>query len=242
MKSGTVPTKNIARLSTASKALHNRAPGTPGICMVDGVFGLGKSVGTAWQSNQHASIYVRALAMWTPAAMLGSLCKELRLPVGGSNSAAVERIAEALLRGKQTVYMDEVDHIAAHTKMIETLRDFHDLTHVPIVLIGEENCLSKLSRLPRFTSRISQHVTFEPLDEADAAHIARELCEVKIKPELLGKILQDTGGNLRHTTISLATAEQIAKSRGVDEIGLDLVGKRRLFVSAFDAAPARRVA
>ena len=229
MKSVIVPVKNVARLSAASRALLQRAPGAPGIGLVDGMAGYGKSIATAWLSNQTPSIYVRAIALWTPAAMLTAMCRELRLAPGGSCAAQVERVVEALSRSGQTVFIDEVDYITRQTRLIETLRDLHDLATVPVVLIGETGVLERLSHMKRFTSRIAEHVTFEPLDEADAALIARQLCEVTIKPDLLHKILVDTRGNCRNIVVSLARAEQVAKSRGLTEVGLADVGKRNLF-------------
>lgn len=238
MKSRIVPVKNVARLSTASRALLQRAPGAPGIGLVDGAAGYGKSTATAWLSNQTPSIYVRAIALWTPSAMLGAMSRELRVPAGGSCAQMVERVVEALSRGGQTVFIDEVDYIARQTRLIETLRDLHDLATVPVVLIGESGILERLAHLRRFTSRIAEHVTFEPLDEADAQLIARELCDVTVKPDLVSQILRDTRGNCRNIVVSLARAEQLAKSRGLDAIGAADVGKKALF-SGDASAPAR---
>ncbi len=229
MKSRIVPVKNVARLSAASRALLQRAPGAPGIGLVDGLAGYGKSTATAWLSNQTPSIYVRAIALWTPAAMLAAMCRELRLPSGGSCAAQVERVVEGLSRSGQTVFIDEVDYITRQTRLIETLRDLHDLATVPVVLIGETGVLERLAHLKRFTSRIAEHVTFEPLDEADAQLIARELCEVKVQPDLVAQILRDTRGNCRNIVVSLARAEQMAKARGLDSIGVADVGKKALF-------------
>lgn len=232
MKSRIVPVKNIARLSKASKALLNRATGAPGIGLVDGLAGYGKSLGTTWLSVQTPSIYVRALALWTPSGMLGAMCKELRQPVGGSCGAMVERIAEVLLRTKQTVFIDEADYLTRRTSLIETLRDLHDLTTVPVILIGETGIEQKLAHLTRFTSRIAEHVTFEPLDIDDTALLAKEMCEVRIQPDLLSKIHSDTKGNTRNIVVSLSRAEQIALANGSDTICAADVGRRALFTGA----------
>ncbi|MCK9193427.1 MAG: ATP-binding protein [Nevskia sp.] len=236
MKSGIVPVKNVARLSAASRALLQRAPGAPGIGLVDGEAGFGKSTATAWLSNQTPSIYVRAIALWTPSAMLSAMCRELRVASGGSCSQMLDRIVETVSRTGQSVFVDEVDYIIKKTTLIETLRDLHDIATVPVIMIGESGIMERIGHLRRFTSRIAEHVTFQPLDEADAGLIADQLCSVKIKPDLLHQILRDTRGNCRNIVVSLARAEQIAKSSGIDEIGCDHVGKRKLFTGGNDAA------
>ncbi len=229
MKSKIVPVNNVSRLSAASRALLSRAPGAPGIGLVDGVAGYGKSTATAWLSNQTPSIYVRAMALWTPSAMLGALCRELRLPAGGSCASQVERVVEALSKSGQTVFIDECDYIVKQTRLIETLRDLHDLSTVPVIMIGEEKILERLGHLKRFTSRIAEHVTFAPLDETDAQLMARELCDVTVQPELVTEILRKTGGNCRNIVVSLAQAEKEARNRGLSSIGLADIGKKALF-------------
>lgn len=238
MKSGIVPVSNIARLSKASKALLNRAPGAPGIAILDGAAGYGKSTASAWLANQHPSIYVRAIALWTPSAMLGAISRELRIPTGGSCSQMVERIVTALSNGGQTVFVDELDYIVRQTRLVETLRDLHDLATVPLILIGETGVVERLMHLQRFTSRIAEHVEFQPLDIADTAMIARELCEIEVKPDLLQHIHTTTRGNCRMTVVSLARAEQIAKAKGLGAAGFSDIGKKPLFTG--DASPAPR--
>lgn len=228
MKAGIVPVKNIARLSAASKALLNRAPGAPGIALVEGIPGLGKSTATAWLSNQTPSIYVRALRLWTPSGMLGAICGGLRIPKGGSCSDMIERIVEELTLTGKSLFIDEADHLVRKTDLIETVRDIHDLSITPMILIGEENLRTKLAHLKRLASRVAQVVSFEPLDLADTQLIVRELCEVEIQPDLLEFIHRTRSGNCRDTVVALAQAEQIARSGGRRSLALADIGKKGL--------------
>ncbi|MFA5598315.1 MAG: ATP-binding protein, partial [Pusillimonas sp.] len=61
MKTAVVSTKNIGRLVEASQALLTRTPGTPGIGLIFGKSGLGKTTATAWFVCQCDGVYVRAL-------------------------------------------------------------------------------------------------------------------------------------------------------------------------------------
>jgi hypothetical protein len=230
MLSKIVPVKNVARLSTAARMLTTRAPGAPGMGLVEGETGYGKSTAVAWLSNQVPSIYVRALATWTPAAMLNAMLRELRLAPGGSCAQMVERIIEALSHSGQSVFIDESDYIVNSTRMTETLRDLHDLATVPVILIGMGGIDQRLAHRKQLTGRIAQHVKFEPLDVEDATLIARELCQVGIKSDLLAKIHADTRGSVRNIVVSLARVEQHAKARTLSSIGVaDLGAKFQLF-------------
>lgn len=226
MRSRIVPVKNIARLSAASKALTNRAPNAPGMGLVEGETGYGKSTAIAWLANQSPSIYVRAMAVWTPSAMLGAMARELRLPVGGSCAAQVERIIEALAEGRQTVFVDEADYIVNSTRMTETLRDLHDVATVPVVLIGMAGISQRLSQRKQLTGRLAQHVTFEQMDIDDTALLARELAEVTVQPDLIEHLHGQARGSVRLIVVALARIEQMARSRGLGAIGLADLGKK----------------
>lgn len=228
MKSRIVKVKNIFKLSEASQALLTRAPGTPGIGVIDGPAGYGKTKATTWLSMQVPCIHVRALALWTPSAMLCDMLAELRLPDGGSCAQMIRRLVNGLTPG-HTIFIDEADYIARSTRLVETLRDLHDIALCPVILIGEEELLTKLAHLRRFTSRVAQHVTFEALDLDDTRVLARELCEVEIKPDLVERIHVTTGGNIRNIVVSLQNAEQRARARGKSAIGIEDIGHKPLF-------------
>lgn len=230
MRVKTVPVKNVARLSAAARALLSRAPGAPGMGLIEGETGYGKSTAVAWLSNQVPSIYVRALSLWSPNVMLKTLCEELRLPSGGANGTLVGRIVEALFRTQQAVFIDEADYLVGSKRMTETLRDLHDLATVPVILIGMSGIDQRLAGCKQLTGRIAQHVQFEALDIEDAALIARELCDVTVQPDLLAKIHADARGSVRLIVVALARIEQHAKAKGLSTIGAaDWGAKRQLF-------------
>src|SRR5690606_1453816 len=82
----------------------------------------------------------------------------------------------------------------------------------------------------QLTGRVAQHVRFEALDLDDAALIARELCEVTVKPDLLARIHAETRGSVRLLVVALARIEQHAKANGLASVGAaDWGAKRQLF-------------
>lgn len=229
MKSKIVPVKNIAAMSMSSKALLNRAPRAPGIGLIDGDAGFGKTQGSFWLACQTKSIFVRCKRVHTPGEMLRDMCTELVIPQGGSNSQRVDRIVQAVSLRKLSVFVDDIDNVVKNIDLIETLRDIHDLSEQPLIIIGETGIEQKLAHLSRFTSRIAEHVTFRPLDADDTALVARELCEVTVATDLVEKIRADTAGNFRNIIVSLHRAEQIALGKGSDTVTVADVGRKPLF-------------
>jgi hypothetical protein len=115
VKTTIAQTKNLVQISEAAEALASRTPGLPGIGLVWGMTGAGKTTAACWLRDRVNAIFVRAYATWTPSAMLGAICLEAGLPRRGSCAAMVEAIVG---------------------RLVETLRDIHDVSFQPLILIG----------------------------------------------------------------------------------------------------------
>lgn len=232
MRTTVVTTKNIGRLVEASQALLTRTPGTPGIGLIFGKSGLGKTTATAWFVCQCDGVYVRALSTWTPASMLQAILKELDMsPVRNRCASMVVQIAEALRVTGRPVFIDEFDYIIEDKKMTETLRDIHDISMIPIILIGMEGAKRKVQLREQFVNRIAQFVEFKPTDYEDCKRLATELCEVEVEEELLKKLFVDSKGVVRLIVIGLDAIERRAKTLGVQRIGSKEWGRSEFFLS-----------
>lgn len=226
MQSKIVLTKNVARLSDASEMLLRRAPGMPGMALVHGETGTGKTTAVAWMVNRANGVYVRALAAWTPSAMFTAILRELGRHAHGSGSQMVGDIIEALALSGRPLFVDEADYLVDSKRMSESLRDIHDMTTAPVVLVGMAGIDQRLSSRKQLTGRVLQDVRFEALDREDAQAVARALCEVKVKADLLDAVHKATGGFVRNLVVALARIEEHAKLRGADSISLADWGKR----------------
>jgi DNA transposition AAA+ family ATPase len=229
MKSKIVPIKNVARLSDAGEALVRRAPGMPGMGLVEGETGFGKTTAVTWYCNRANAVYVRALAAWTPASMFGSILKELGKQPRGSCAQMMDEIIEALALSNRPLFIDEADYLVRSLRMTESLRDVHDLATVPVVLIGMAGIDQRLAHRKQLTGRVMQHVRFEACDAEDAALLARELCEVRVKTDLLADLVKQVGGSVRLIVVGLARIEEYARRKGLDSIGSADWGRRAFF-------------
>lgn len=229
MRSKIVPVKNIARLSTAADALIHRAHGNPGMGLVHGETGYGKTTAVTWLINKTHGVYVRALASWTPSAMLKTICEELEIEPRGGAYKMVQDIVEGLTKAGRPLYVDEADYLVKSTRMTETLRDIHDMATSPVVLIGMAGIDRRLSHRKQLTGRILQDVHFHPADAEDARLLADHLCEVKVRDDLLDRVHRQCRGSVRLIVVSLSRIEGEARARNLGEIGLKEWGKGDFF-------------
>lgn len=232
MKSKIVPISNVARLSEAARALMDRPPGMPGMGLIEGQTGYGKTTAAAWIITRTNGVYVRALAMTTPSSLLEAICKELGVMRRATNVGTVEEIVRKLAETQRPVFIDEADYVAEQKKLIETLRDIHDLATVPVVLIGMDGIRRKLTQWKQLTGRIAQWVDFQPSTVDDVRLLARELAEVAIADDLVTKLHAATQGSVRLTVVGLGRIEQFARSRGLDRVGALEWGSGDFFIGA----------
>lgn len=219
MKTRIVPVQNIARLTTAADALIHRAHGVPGMGLVEGEPGLGKTTAITWLINKCNGIYVRALATFTPAALLGKLLEEVSRSPRGSCSRMCNELMQALTDNPRPIFIDEADYIIDSRRMVDTLRDIHDMTGVPVVLIGMKGIGTRLAHLEQLHSRLMQKVIFQPCDLADTQLLADSLCEVRVRPDLVERVQRLSGGSARRVVVLLASIEAHARTLALAEIG-----------------------
>ena len=206
-----------------------RSPGMPGMGLVAGETGYGKTTAITWISNRVNAVYVRALAAWTPASMFRSILRELGRDSRGSCADMMENIVEALAMSGRPLFLDEADYVVDSKRMTESLRDIHDMSTSPVILVGMGGIAQRLSHRKQLTGRVMQEVKFAALDLDDAGRIAAELSEIELAPDLLEHLHRESAGSTRLVCVGLARIEQIARARGLGKISLSEWGKRPLF-------------
>jgi len=224
--------KNVVNLQTAYASLSNRDHGIPGMGLVYGFTGAGKTTSIAWLINQVNGVYVRANATWTPTSMLGSIMTELgAAPLHHGGARMVAYIVEKLALDNRPLFVDEADYLLQNTKMIETLRDIHDISGSPVVLIGMEGIERKLVHRLQLARRVSQWVEFLPADLEDARTFATTVCEVEIADDLLRHLHDETKGSMGLMAVGLSRIETLAKTNGWRTVDVKQWGGRQLFLS-----------
>ena len=220
MRNSIAHVKNIQMLATAADALSTRAPGTPGIGLIWGPSGFGKTTATAWLANQQNAVYVRAWPTWTPTSMLGAIMEELGVQQLGRTAPMIRSIVQALSADARPVFIDEADYLADKTILLETLRSLHDVSASPLILIGMRDFQRRVMHRDQLAGRISQWVEFQPADLADARVLAEEVCEVKVADDLIERLHKAASGSMRAMVVGLARIEQFARKKGLNKVTL----------------------
>lgn len=230
--------KNVAALQLAYEALSGRDAGIPGMALVYGYTGAGKTTAITWLVNRTRGIYVRAAATWTPSTMLGRIMIELGATPMSKSAAMVDFIVSALTEQQRPLFVDEADYLLGNVKMIETLRDIHDLSGVPVVLIGMEGIERRLVHRPQLARRISHWVEFLQSDLDDARTLAATVCEVGLDDELLQRLHAESAGSMGLMAVGLARIEAFAKANGWISVTGEQWGDRKLHMGGAPKAKA----
>lgn len=225
-------TKNVAALQVAFESLATRDLGVPGMGLVHGYTGAGKTTAITRLVNRTNGVYVRATSGWTPTSMLAKIMSELGSAPLQRRADMLDWIQNELMATQRPLFVDEADYLvgASHKPMLESLRDLHDLASVPVVLIGMQGIEKRLIPNKQLTRRISHWVEFMPSDLEDAATLAATVCEVGIDEELLQRLHTEAKGSVGLMVVGLSRVESLAKANGWRKVTAAQWGDRKLFM------------
>lgn len=210
--------KNLLSLRSAYEALAQRGAGVEGMGLVFGQAGFGKSTALTWLRAQTNGVHVRALRTWTQTTMLAAIMRELGVEPMTRSANMVSEIVRLLTTSNRGLYVDEIDYLAStryELSLIDTLRDIHDLSKMPVLLIGMEGVQRRLAHRLQLARRITQWVEFLPCDLDDAKVLADTVCEAQLDDELLASLHAEAKGNIGLMSNGLARIEQFAKANSM---------------------------
>jgi DNA transposition AAA+ family ATPase len=222
MKKVFVKTKNVKNFITMMNNLKNRADGVPGMALVYGEPGLGKTQAVVWWAAQNDAAFIRSTNLMSGRWLLEEVVEELGEVPYYRSSELFKQCIRQLKQEPRVIIVDEIDYLAADSHAIETLRDIHDKTNVPIVLVGMGQADKKLMRYRHLYDRISEKLKFEPFTQDDIKGIVDQLCEVETTDCAVNYIYNQTN-RFRQIVKLINKAENIAKAnglKGIDELTL----------------------
>ena len=222
---GQAATQTIAAAMTAMQTILDRSEGMPGMAVLSGDPGLGKTSAAIYLGHPATfnSVYVSCRSFETTKSLSLMLLKELGVaakthwPV----STAFDHICEALIESDRPLVIDEVDYISEKAA-INLLRDLHDIARTPLFLIGEARLKQKLlNHHERFHDRVLVWAKAMPADTADLDKLMRHYApSLALDAEAKRHLLQATGGVARRIVTALNTLVEAATNSGADKLGL----------------------
>jgi DNA transposition AAA+ family ATPase len=203
-----VDNKNTVRLAQMYSALEKREEGLPGMGLVHGFSGAGKSRAVTQLIQANNGVYVRAMALWSPGQLCASIAQAIGLDqVNGSNKCLMA-VLDRLSLTSRPLFVDEADYLFANLRSVETLRDIHDYCNVPVVLIGMDGIERKVLRSRQLARRMSRSVEFLPLDRDDHSKLCDAVCEVTLDDCIKTYLYDKTKGSVGLTMVAISQLER----------------------------------
>lgn len=234
------PLRNVVLCARAVERAQSRERNLPGIVVMYGPSGWGKSMAAAFCANKFEGVYVEARSYMTKKTFVESILREMGIRAGRTIGEMMEQVAEQLDLSQRPLIIDEMDHLVDRN-MIEIVRDLHEMARATILLIGEEEFPRKLKRRSeRFHNRVLVWQPAEAMNEADARQLAGFYVPgVEIADDLIEAARVAAHQVVRVYCCNLDAIREVCAKEGLKRIDLAAWGKRGFFGGD---APARRVA
>ncbi|MDD2367632.1 MAG: ATP-binding protein [Desulfuromonadaceae bacterium] len=232
IKSLDVNTANLGIVTQAMGCLQRimeRREHLPGMAVLYGFSGYGKSTAAAYISNKMNAYYVECKSVWSKRAFMENVLKVMGIVPAKTSSDMLDQICEQLAKSGRPLIIDEMDHIVEKVA-VEVVRDIYEGSRAPILLIGEERLPGKLAKWERFHGRIMEWAAAPAADLHDAKVLADFYCAgVTVADDLLNIIHQKSKGSVRRIVTNLDLVRKEAQSQGLSSISLKEWGKRELY-------------
>lgn len=210
-------TQNVKNFISLMNNLQNRPENIPGMALVYGEPGLGKTQTVLWWATQNNTVYIRATSLMSGRWLLQELVEELGEVPYFFSADLFKQCIKLLKEEKRIIIIDEVDYLTSNDQLIEVVRDLHDQTNTSIVLIGMSMADKKLMRYRHLYDRISEKLKFVPFSFEDVKAIIEQLCEVEMS-ECAVKFIYGKYNRFRQIVKILNKAEHIAFANGLKVI------------------------
>jgi DNA transposition AAA+ family ATPase len=239
-RSGFAPLTNMSLALHAVAEAQDAGEGSPRLCLLYGYSGYGKSVAGAYVASRLDAAYVECRSIETQRSFLDMVAAELGITKTERTAPRLlQQIVDQLGTDPRPLIVDEMDHIVGK-RFVDIIRDIHDATTVPILMIGEEALPAKLKQWERFDNRILVATAAQPATAADARKLRDHYCtRVDIHDDLVDAIADRCKGVTRRIVVNLRNAQTAALNAGSVKIGLEWWGNRPMLTGEL---PARRKA
>jgi DNA transposition AAA+ family ATPase len=220
---GPVALKNVASFMAMAKRLIDRDAHLPGLAVCSSPSGYGKTWASIFAQNKTNAIRVEVGDSWTRRTLARAILKELGEPTKERMPVAdmAEKIIIALGEESRLLIVDEADKLVDRG-MIEIVREIHEHSGAPIILIGEERLPGKLLAYERVHNRVLDWMQAQPCDIDDVKTLAVAFApKLAMTDELLEAIRTASLGRARRIVVNISRAAEFARNKGIATLGTD---------------------
>lgn len=240
------PNGGIAAIATLDvvtaslEKLHARRQGVPGIGVLYGPSGWGKTFATNSLANESRAYYVQMLSAWRSKDLLSKILAEMGVAhKATTTSKMLDLVTQQLSASRRTLIIDEFDHAVKSDTLIELVRDIYEGSQGSLLLVGEEMLPRKLEAWERFHNRVYDFAPAQPVSHSDTVKLAPIYCpDVELSSDVVDKLVAISKGSVRRIVTCLATIHQHSQLYAVDQIDMATLADIDL---PTNRAPDRRV-
>lgn len=216
--------KNVASALILVERLRGRTMNMPGLGVFHGRSGYGKTVAAIFIQNKTNAIRVEMGVTWTRKNLLRNILVECGLSPREIPNTIADLAETAIMElgsdPKRPLIIDEAD-IAVDKGMVEVVRELHDKSGAPILLVGEEQLPDKLQRSERTDNRVLDWVQAQPCDPDDTNALARHYCNgIILADDLLVELNTRTRGVARRICVNLEHIREHCTDNQIKSIDL----------------------
>jgi hypothetical protein len=226
-------------VATALERLTSRHGDLPGLGVLYGPAGWGKSFCANTIANQERGYFVQMKSAWRGKALLEKILFEMGLRAKGTVAQLLDQVCAQLGASRRPLIIDEFDHCAKSDALVELVRDIYEGSRAAILLIGEEGLPATLERWERFHSRVLSWVPAQPISLGDAAKLAPIYCpEVDVAEDVIAHLVKIAGGSVRRVSVNLTLLHGHCMTMGLRRVDLATWGDQPFYTGR---SPERRV-
>jgi DNA transposition AAA+ family ATPase len=212
------PLRNVTLLTALIERVMKRAAGLPGMACFYGRSGDGKTSAAIYNAHKFKTCHVQVQSTWTRRFLADAIAFELSIEPAKNVPMTIEAIAREFLEHPRPLIIDEADYLL-RANLIELVRDIHDASGTPIILIGEEKMPQKVRKWERVHGRMLDWVAAVPATYPDARKLAGIRCRgLAIDDDLLAAIFEASAGSARRIVVNLDRIREQCEKKGAKSI------------------------
>jgi hypothetical protein len=204
------------------KSAVERSATNPGLIVVSGKPGLGKTTACNWLLGQNPGRCTMHTVRpgWTPLSGLQAILRQLGIsnPPGRIDPCEVKIHQILLQRPGHFLIFDESNLLLnkKNVQMLDHLKSIFDATGTPMFFFSEKELADRFQDLDKYRRRAPQFVSLKPASLEDIICITKNCTEVRLngKPqpldldlEIMQRILEQSKGMIGEICQSLKTLE-----------------------------------
>lgn len=223
------PLTNVGLIASAIEKSLARPKNLPGLVVMYGASGLGKTVGATFAANVYRAYYIECRDTWTKKAFLTAVLREMTVMPSRTTSEMVDQIADQLSRSGRPLIIDDAQYLLDKAAA-NVLTDIYNSSRATIILIGEERIPASLAKLERLHNRVLEWVPAQPASKDDIRTLTQQSYpELRFDDDLLESLRLTVRGCLRRVVVNLHRVFSEAQTQGWSSVSLSQWGQRGWF-------------